>query len=50
VLEEAEMKEFLSGELPRRLGVRLNRKQQRQWRRQAAAIENDKETIVQQSQ
>ena len=48
VLEEAEMKEFLSGELPRRFGVRLNRKQQRQW--QAAAIAHDKETIVQQSQ
>jgi hypothetical protein len=45
VLCEADMKEFLRGELPCRLGVRLNRKQKRLWSRQTDTIAHGKEPV-----
>jgi hypothetical protein len=46
VLEEADMKEFLDGQLPCRLGVRLNREQKRLWRQQANMIARGKESVA----
>jgi hypothetical protein len=45
VLCKRDMERFLSGNLPARLGVRLNRKQKRQWNQHTKTITHGKEPV-----
>jgi hypothetical protein len=46
VLDVADMRQFLSGELPARLGVKLSPAQARQWRKHAEVMEHGKEPVA----